>query len=45
MKEYICLNIISTNSSPILKPFVPNAPFLYTMFSGGTERVHWEQMG
>ena len=37
-------------------PFVPNPPFLYPlktsenrkailMFSGGRERVHWEQMG
>ena len=35
-------------------PLVPNAPFLYplktsknlmVLFSGGTERVHWEQMG
>ena len=30
----------------IFSPFVPNEPFLYPlMFSGGTERVHWEQMG
>ena len=30
-----------------LNSFVPNALFLYTMkmFSGGRERVHWEQMG
>ena len=39
-----------------LNPFVPNAPFPYLlqnvrkpegflMFSGGRERVHWEQMG
>ena len=36
-------------------PFVPNTPFLYPpenirkslgfLFSGGRERVHWEQMG
>ena len=39
----------------LFNPFVPNAPFLYPlktenpygflMFSGGTERVHWERMG
>ena len=28
-----------------LNPFVPNAPFLHLMFSGGRERVHWERMG
>ena len=39
----------------LINPFVPNAPFLYPLktsenrklflFSGGTERVHWKQMG
>ena len=39
----------------LFKPVVPNAPFLYPlktsenlmvlMFSGGRERVHWEQIG
>ena len=36
-----------------INPFVPSAPFLYPlktsesflMFSGGRERVHWEQLG
>ena len=39
-----------------INPFVPNAPFLYLhpyyrklyvffMFSGSRERVHWERMG
>ena len=39
-----------------INPFVTNAPFLYPpenirklygflMFSGGRERMHWEQMG
>ena len=28
-----------------LRSFIPNAPFSILMFSGGRERVHWEQMG
>ena len=29
-----------------INPFVPDALFLYPlMFSGGREKVHWEQMG
>ena len=39
--------------SHFFNPFIPNAPFLYLLktsenrkvFSGGRERVHWEQMG
>ena len=29
----------------LINPVVPNAPFLYALFSGGRERVHWERMG
>ena len=39
----------------VVNPFVPNASFFYPlktsenlgflMFSGGSERVHWERMG
>ena len=38
---------LSKHLSIIFNLFVPNAPFLYPlmMFSGGREKVHWEQMG
>ena len=46
----------SSQYSVKVNPFVLNAPFLYPpenirkpygflMFSGGRERLHWEQMG
>ena len=46
---------VSKFDSILLNPFVPNTTFPYSppqpktygflVFSGGTERVHWEQMG
>ena len=35
----------SSKSKKSFNSFVPNASFLYHLFSGGRERVHWEQMG
>ena len=40
------INLLSY-SVVFINPFAPNAPFLpysFLMFSGGREKVHWEQM-
>ena len=48
--DWLKMNIKNIYYRAIINLFVPNAPFLYPrygflMFSGDSERVHWEQMG
>ena len=54
--EFGIYKLLDHGQLATIKPFVPNAPFLYPlkifrkpldlqMFSGGREKVHWEQMG
>ena len=33
------------SSSVLFNLFLPNATYVFLMFSGGREKVHWEQMG